>query len=1126
MRSGDFTHYLTSRGAETAGSYTYKQLNTSLSLTYVSYPSVVNTSPSNVATAVSVVPTLTVTGTDPTGHGLTYRYSISTTSNFSNMIWTSPAGEPSSLAVPKSAGLHASTTYYWRAQVSDEYQGVLGDASNIVSGTWSFTKAANSAPGQPLSLSVTPWAGAGGSGNVTDGTPSFSAVTTDIDVDDVTTTFEVHDSTTVSQSSLKLTCVAGTVTSGDTANCGIPQQLADGTYYVRAKSNDGVADSAWSAWFTMPVSAAAFSAQPSTAGLYHSEAGRLLDTRDGTGGYSVAPLAPGWHPISVAGIGGLPSSGIAAVAVNIMAVGPAAAGRVYADANGVTSPNTSMTYLDYTATAGATTFVNSAIVPVGSDGKIQVDPTTATDLVIDVQGYYTSGSAAGSGYVPIAVATTVDTSTGAGGVPQAQVATGNVLAVQIGGVGSVPSDATSVVLNVSEKTPASTQGALAVYPDGSSVPSGSLNWSQNTNNEWTTTVDLPSSGLVDVKVLSGGPVDIAIAVEGYFTASSTSMNGAFTPTAGRVFDSVAAASPLAAGETTTIQMSGEQGIPETGTGVTAVALNITVSPGGSNTGQMMVFSDDGTVGPSQVDYSNAGGAASGYLIVPLGIDGGINLQNSSTVPVNFVVDIEGWFQGPGIATVSCPNSVHDGGWDAVPPTSSFLCEVTAPAAPTGAGVLSLSVDQETLADVNLSPTAPTVTTVTIPAGAAAHSIGMSVYPDLTGPSDDSAFSFGSGDWSNGTLVPSVLDGASSNDINPTLWASTSGAPFSDGTTLKYTVSTNSDGSNPILAPGWSASPLEIPEGTLSIGTTYYWRVQASGPSNIDGSHGQLTSPWWSFVATTDPYLDPQTTPQKLSIAGVEALGAPPLPDPRCVTLDLLIVRGTGAPHSEMLSVSGYAYKGTFYNAASKPEVGKKVFGGGVETNMVQGLVDAGVSFYAQGIRYPAASVDVNKDNGTYGYSEAQGVKNLRNEINSISIACPNTKIWILGYSQGGQVTGDVLAASFGTKLTDNAKAKMRAAVLLGNPTYYAGELVDESASATTNGRFASFRTKYSDDNWLVTGTTTQRVRSYCFVNDQWCQTTVPAGLDGWNKAGVIHVSYKKAATVNKVVAFFKNFLTL
>ena len=111
---------------------------------------------------------------------------------------------------------------------------------------------------------------------------------------------------------------------------------------------------------------------------------RLLDTRHATGVPTTTPLATG-HTIAlqVTGAGGVPN-GAKAVVLNITATHTTAPGYLTAWADGSTRPTTSN--LDWTGPSQS--LPNQVIVPVGSDGKVDLYVNSTTDVIADVFGYY------------------------------------------------------------------------------------------------------------------------------------------------------------------------------------------------------------------------------------------------------------------------------------------------------------------------------------------------------------------------------------------------------------------------------------------------------------------------------------------------------------------------------------------------------------------------------------------------------------------------------------------------------------------------------------------------------------------------------------------------------------------
>ncbi|MGW6618415.1 hypothetical protein ACWGA0_33795 [Streptomyces erythrochromogenes] len=128
---------------------------------------------------------------------------------------------------------------------------------------------------------------------------------------------------------------------------------------------------------------------PSTANGWGAlSATRVVDTREGLGTAKGQVPGQGTFGVEIAGRAGVPK-GATAVAVNLTATNPRSAGHLTAYPSGKAAPVTS----NVNFTAGQTV-ANAAVVPIGTDGKINVrnggwDPA---DVVVDVVGYYTPES--------------------------------------------------------------------------------------------------------------------------------------------------------------------------------------------------------------------------------------------------------------------------------------------------------------------------------------------------------------------------------------------------------------------------------------------------------------------------------------------------------------------------------------------------------------------------------------------------------------------------------------------------------------------------------------------------------------------------------------------------------------
>lgn len=133
-------HFLILRGAETAGAYTYKQLNTTLKIAWRAFPKVTGTlepSPPEGSQS-SIAPSLSV-AIDGAGTGAALRYLVFPSSALTGnptheTAWSAPG--PIEIAP---GVLEANHTYFWVAEVKDSYDQLYGTNGVRRSSTYSFT---------------------------------------------------------------------------------------------------------------------------------------------------------------------------------------------------------------------------------------------------------------------------------------------------------------------------------------------------------------------------------------------------------------------------------------------------------------------------------------------------------------------------------------------------------------------------------------------------------------------------------------------------------------------------------------------------------------------------------------------------------------------------------------------------------------------------------------------------------------------------------------------------------------------------------------------------------------------------------------------------------------------------
>ncbi|MET3806636.1 hypothetical protein ABIB25_003652 [Nakamurella sp. UYEF19] len=253
-------------------------------------------------------------------------------------------------------------------------------------------------------------------------------------------------------------------------------------------------------------------------GTFHSLApARVLDTRNNIG-VSGKVAAQGTIGVQATGRGGVPTSGVSAVVLNVTVTAPTASGSITAYPTGTSRPFASN--LNFVA---GQTVPNLVIVPVGSGGKIELINSSAgqTHLIADVQGYFLAGSTPSTGvFRALAPSRILDTRSGQGGSHRA--AAGGETRIHVNGRGGVPAIGVSaVVVNVTA-TGASASGNLVAYPTGVAKPYASnLNFKAAQNVPNLVIVPVDSYGWISLSNNSTGSTDEIADVAGYFIGGGT-----------------------------------------------------------------------------------------------------------------------------------------------------------------------------------------------------------------------------------------------------------------------------------------------------------------------------------------------------------------------------------------------------------------------------------------------------------------------------------------------------------------------------------------------------------------------------------------------------------------------------
>lgn len=361
---------------------------------------------------------------------------------------------------------------------------------------------------------------------------------------------------------------------------------------------------------------------------------RIMDTRSGLGVRKGTIAAGGTVPLTVVGVGGVPSSGVTAVEVDLTSLDQTLGGYVTAYPYGSARPNASD--LNFGANQVLT---NLATVPV-AQGKIQLYNGAAgtIDLIVDVVGYFTT-STSGSLYTAVTPTRIVNTAAGLGAA-KAKVAAHGSLTVTVAGAGGVPATGvTAVALDVTASGSAG-NGYLVSYAPGGTVPAGT-DVTYRTGQAHTGLIVVP---LVQGKfvIYNGGPqpVDLAMDVEGYYAPGTGSGFQPVGPV--RVLDDRsglggAGATPVPAGGVAMLPYSSLTGVPNT---ATAVVLDVViVAP--QTTGTLTVTVDGQPLpGLANLSYPQSKLTAD-QIVVPVGSK--LDFFNSSGGTVQVVADLQGYY---------------------------------------------------------------------------------------------------------------------------------------------------------------------------------------------------------------------------------------------------------------------------------------------------------------------------------------------------------------------------------------------------------------------------------------------------------------------------------------------------
>jgi hypothetical protein len=296
---------------------------------------------------------------------------------------------------------------------------------------------------------------------------------------------------------------------------------------------------------------------------------------------------------------------------------------------------------------GSWNIANFDIIGLDNNGYFTIKGRGTTDVLIDIYGYIDGNPTGGSVYRPSNGR--IYDSRGSGALIRGNGDNTNIRTVQVAGVADVPSNAKSVIINLTASN-TSYGGYFTAYPYGYSPPNtSSVNW--NDRNAGNIPWDVPNLAIVPlndgkINVTVGGNnyyagADIIIDVFGYTQEVTNPSDGFYfyLPNPTRHF---LTGDNLGNGDFQTIQVTGTHNIPS---GTQAAVVHITVKDAPTGGGFLALY-------PSNISWpsnsnvntnnNNQSGQAPGNLaIVPLSPDGKLNVRNGGNSK-GFILDIIGF----------------------------------------------------------------------------------------------------------------------------------------------------------------------------------------------------------------------------------------------------------------------------------------------------------------------------------------------------------------------------------------------------------------------------------------------------------------------------------------------------
>ncbi|MEZ5247876.1 MAG: hypothetical protein R2713_01250 [Ilumatobacteraceae bacterium] len=364
---------------------------------------------------------------------------------------------------------------------------------------------------------------------------------------------------------------------------------------------------------------------------------RLFDTRPSEPQGLVSVVKQKYGPgtlltVKVAGAGGVPAGGVAAVSLNVTATEPDGSGFVTVYPCGDRPGASSLNFVT------GQTVPNAVVAPVSAGGEVCFYANANTHLLADVNGWFATGSSLNALTPTRLFDTRPAEGHGAVAVPKAKVGGAVELRVKVAGAAGVPANGVGAVsLNVTATEPDGS-GFVTVYPCGTRPGASNLNF--------VTGQTVPNAVIAP----SPPPARSASTPTRTRTCSPTSTAGS-RPRAGSTPSTRAASSThvrprprgrgggeaeVRRGDGAPMKVTAVSGVPATG--VAGVSLNVTATePDGS--GFVTVYPCGTRPGASNLNFVT-GQTVPNAVIAPVSAAGEICLYANANT--HLLADVNGW----------------------------------------------------------------------------------------------------------------------------------------------------------------------------------------------------------------------------------------------------------------------------------------------------------------------------------------------------------------------------------------------------------------------------------------------------------------------------------------------------